>query len=141
MTTVHLPTPITTNKLISAALWTAQVLLASVFAVDGIMNLTTPIDRLVEVTTWAASVPAPLVRVFGAAEILGAVTLMLPTSSRALTRIAGGSAALFALFLLADAVAQVHVGTARALTGQLAMFAITALVAWERLREHASEAA
>lgn len=137
MATLHLPTPVTTEKLISSALWTAQVVLASIFAVDGIINLTTPIDRLIEITTWAASIPTTLVRVFGAAEIIGAVTLMLPTSSRVLTRIAGASAATFAILVLADtATRMAHNTTARALVLELMLFVVTGLVAWERLRAH-----
>jgi hypothetical protein len=136
MATLHLPTPVTTEKLISSALWTAQVVLASIFAVDGIINLTTPIDRLIEITTWAASIPTALVRVFGAAEIIGAVTLMLPTSSRVLTRIAGASAAIFAVLVLADTSARMASTSARALVLELMLFVVTGLVAWERLRAH-----
>ena len=136
MATLHLPTPVTTDKIISAALWTAQVVLASVFAVDGIINLTAPLARIVEITPWLSSAPAVIVRIFGAVEILAAVSLMLPTSSRALTRTAGAAAAVFAFLTMVNLAARLHIASPGALLLESMLFLVTALVAWERLRAH-----
>ncbi|MET0342236.1 MAG: DoxX family protein [Polyangiales bacterium] len=136
MATIHLPTHETTEKLVSAALWTAQVVLASVFAVDGIINLSAPLERLVEVTPWVASVPAAVVRIFGALEVLGAVSLMLPTSSRALTCVAGGAAAAFAVLVGANLASRAQLASPGALALEVTLLVVTALVAWERLRVH-----
>jgi hypothetical protein len=136
MATVHLPKPITIERIIVAALWVAQVVLASVFAVNGIINLTAPIERLVESTTWAATIPLPLIRVIGAIEILGAVSLMLPTSSLLLTHVAGWCAAVFAALATVDIIARFAGGLSRGLVLQVFLIVVTGLVAWERLRRH-----
>ena len=136
MATIHLPTPITTERIIVAALWTAQVVLASVFAVNGIINLSAPVDRLVESTAWAASVPVLFIRLLGGMEILGAVALMLPTSSLFLSHVAGWCAAVFAALVTADVVARFVHTPSRGLAFQVLLVVVTGLVAWERLRRH-----
>lgn len=136
MATIHLPTPITTDRIIVGALWIAQVVLASVFAVNGIINLSAPLDRLIESTAWAATVPLPVIRAIGAIEILGAVSLMLPTSSLLLTHVAGWCATLFAALVTADVIARWASGPSRGLALQVLLVVVTGLVAWERLRRH-----
>lgn len=136
MATIHLPTPVTTDKIITAALWTAQVVLASVFAVDGIINLTAPLDRIVEVTPWLARIPGAVVRIIGAVEILAGVSLMLPTSSHALTRAAGVAAATFAVLTFVNIATRLSTTSPGALMLDITLLLVTALVAWERLRVH-----
>lgn len=122
------------EKVIRGCLWTAQVLLASLFAVDGIFKLTLPIERLVESVHWVASVPTPVVRLLGAGEILGALALMLPMASRALSLVAGSVASIFALTIVAGSLATLTRGAAAGLPLDLLLVAVAGFVAWERLR-------
>jgi hypothetical protein len=60
--------------LLTATLWTLQVLLAAVFLFMGGMKLVLPIEEL----TAQTPLPGWFVRFIGVAEVLGAVGLVLP---------------------------------------------------------------
>jgi uncharacterized membrane protein YphA (DoxX/SURF4 family) len=62
----------------SLTLWALQALLALLFLLAGIPKATQPIPQLAKRLEWTATVPAPLVRFIGIAEILGALGLILP---------------------------------------------------------------
>src|ERR1700730_4124075 len=66
-------TAVVGTRKLSAALWTVQGWLASVFLFTGIMKLTAPSEML-------ATLPLPelFVRFLGLAETLGAIGLILP---------------------------------------------------------------
>ena len=80
-TTVHAVTPVRRRGL-HIALWVVQVGLAAMFLMAGIMKLTQPIDALIASLPWAADVPEMLVRFIGAAELAGALGLILPSFTR-----------------------------------------------------------
>lgn len=63
------------------ALWIAQVLLGVAFAMAGFMKLVSPIDELARNMSWVYEARA-LVRFIGAAELLGALGLVLPSAMR-----------------------------------------------------------
>ncbi len=56
------------------ALWIVQGLLAAVFLFAGGMKLVLPLEQL----TGPVSLPGPLMRFIGVAEVLGAIGLILP---------------------------------------------------------------
>lgn len=63
----------------NTALWIAQVLLAAMFAMAGVMKSTQPVDKLLKSgVTWADRFPLTTVRIIGASELLGALGLILP---------------------------------------------------------------
>lgn len=62
----------------SIALWIVQALLALGFLAAGFPKLLQPIPTLAKMLPWAAQVPVALVRFIGAAEILGAIGIVLP---------------------------------------------------------------
>jgi uncharacterized membrane protein YphA (DoxX/SURF4 family) len=63
----------------NTALWTAQLILAAVFAPSGMAKLTMARDRLLATgQTGIAMFPMPVVRVTAAMEILAAVGLVAP---------------------------------------------------------------
>jgi hypothetical protein len=59
-------------------LWIAQVLLAGIMVAAGAPKLFLPRARLAEKMTGTKDVPAPLVKLLGLAELLGAAGLILP---------------------------------------------------------------
>jgi uncharacterized membrane protein YphA (DoxX/SURF4 family) len=62
----------------NALLWTLQIVLALVFAAAGTVKLIRPRDRLPETLGgWVHDFPAPLLKLLGLAELLGAVGLIL----------------------------------------------------------------
>ena len=62
-------------------LWALQVLVALGFAMSGFVKVTQPISSLKNQMAWVVDVPAGLVRFIGAAELLGAVGLILPAAT------------------------------------------------------------
>ena len=64
------------------ALWVVQGLLAVAYLFSGFIKVTQPIDRLgKQMMTWAPEVPPSLVRFIGAAELLGAIGLIVPLAT------------------------------------------------------------
>ncbi|HEX8036743.1 MAG TPA: DoxX family protein [Ktedonobacterales bacterium] len=59
-------------------LWISQGLLAAAYVMAGGMKAGRPIDMLGKSMEWVRAVPAGFVRFIGAAEVLGAVGLILP---------------------------------------------------------------
>ena len=64
------------------ALRIAQVLLLAAFGTAGFMKLTSPLGELVGMMPWVSAVPGGLVRFIGAAEIAGALGVVLPAATR-----------------------------------------------------------
>ena len=126
--------PLRGTPALNIVLWAAQVILAAMFGMAGVMKLTQPLEALVQTVPWAADVPVALVRFIGASELAGAVGLLLP----ALTRIRPGltplaAAALAAVMLLA-ALFHITRGELAALPINLALGALAVFVAWGRTR-------
>lgn len=71
----------TRNKGLNIALWIVQVMLAGMFAMAGIMKISTPIEELATTLKWASDLPL-LVRFIGASELAAALGLVLPALLR-----------------------------------------------------------
>ena len=113
-------------------LWTVQILLALVFALTGALKVTQPIEAL---PASLAGVPLPLVRFIGAAELLGAVGLILPAATRiapVLTPLAGLGLTL--VMLLASLV-HISRGEFTTLLVPVVLGALSAFVARGRWRK------
>ena len=65
-------------------LWILQVLVALAFLAAGSMKTFLPIEQVRKNQTWARHVPAPVVRLVGILEILGALGLILPAATHIL---------------------------------------------------------
>jgi uncharacterized membrane protein YphA (DoxX/SURF4 family) len=119
-------------KRIHYILWSAQVLLAVVFAFTGFMKLT------ISPTDLAKSMPAglglslPLIRFIGFAEVAGAIGLILPAATRILpilTRVAAGA---LAVVMALAALLHVWRGEIASLAVVLVLGAIAVFVTWGR---------
>jgi uncharacterized membrane protein YphA (DoxX/SURF4 family) len=65
--------------LVNVVLWIVAVLLAVAFLLSGLMKLTRPAPKLVEMGMgWVDDMPLGLVRFIGAMEVLAALGLVLP---------------------------------------------------------------
>jgi putative oxidoreductase len=117
------------------SLWVAQVVLAAIFAIAGILKMTRSIPELVELMAWTGDVSPALVRFIGAAELAGAIGLILPAAPRLpplLTPLA--AAGLLATMSLAS-VFHAFRGEFDALPITLALGALASFVAWGRFRK------
>ena len=120
------------RRALRVTLWAVQILLAVAFGMSGLMKLTQPVADLAAQMGWVASVPATLVRFIGAAELAGALGLILP----ALTRIQPRLTALAALGLVVVMVLASFVHASRGEFGMLpvnlVLGGLAAFVAWGR---------
>jgi putative oxidoreductase len=117
---------------LNIALWGAQVLLFVGFVVSGVMKLGMPLAELAQWAPWTAEVSPAFVRFVGAAEVLGAVGVLLP----AITRIQPALTSLAALGLATIAFLAVgfHLlrGEPHAIAAPAILGALAAFVAWGR---------
>jgi uncharacterized membrane protein YphA (DoxX/SURF4 family) len=74
MTTTTLAPATQPRKLLGAALWVGQALLAFAFGASGLMKLAMPANF--------APLPLPLVYFIGAVEVLGAIGVIVPAATR-----------------------------------------------------------
>lgn len=96
------------------------------------MKATQPIAMLVDRLGWPAAVPAPIVRVIGVAELLGALGLILPAATRVkpmLTPLAGVG---LAMVMLLATIFHISHGELGALPIPLVLAGLAAFVAWGR---------
>jgi uncharacterized membrane protein YphA (DoxX/SURF4 family) len=66
----------------NVALWVVQVALAVMFLLGGWGKLTWPYAELVARVPWGSAVSEPLFRFIGLSEVLGALGLVLPATTR-----------------------------------------------------------
>lgn len=115
-----------------ATLWVAQILLAVAFGAAGAMKLTQPLADLAGTMAWTAAVPGALVRFIGAAELAGALGLVLPSLTRIQPRLTA-LAALGLVVVMALATAfHLSRGEGEMVAPNLVLGALAAFVAWGR---------
>ena len=132
MTTAARPHAVRPRRALNIALWVAQVLLAGMFLMAGVMKLTQPLDALGAQMPWVASVPAALVRFIGAAELAVALGLLLPSLTRIQPRLTVLAAlGLIVVMVLASAF-HLSRGEGAAVPMNLVLAAVAAFIAWGR---------
>ena len=120
------------HRALHIALWVAQVLLAAMFLMTGFMKLTQPVDALAGQMAWVTAVPVALVRLIGAAELAGALGLILPSLTRIQPRLTVLAAlGLVVVMVLASAM-HLSRGEGAMLPMNLALAAVAAFIAWGR---------
>ena len=113
-------------------LWVVQVLLAGMFLMTGLMKLTQPIATLAASLPWATSVPGLLVRFIGAAELAGALGLLLPSLTRIQPRLTALAALGLAVVMLLAAGFHATRGEYAMLPMNLVIALVALFVAWGR---------
>lgn len=123
------------NKILNIALWVAQVLLAAMFLMAGIMKATQPIEELSQSMTWVNDFSAGMVRFIGISELLGGIGLLLPALLR-IKPIFTPLAAL-GLFIIMVLAFIYHISNAeyQALGINLILGAIAVFIAWGRYKK------
>lgn len=120
------------RRALRAALWVAQILLAAMFGMAGVMKLSQPIGALATSLPWVTTVPEMLVRFIGAAELAGALGLILPALTRIQPRLTALAAlGLIVVMLLASAF-HASRGEFGMIPVNLVIGALAAFVAWGR---------
>jgi uncharacterized membrane protein YphA (DoxX/SURF4 family) len=110
---------------VGIALWVAQVLLAAAFLGAGAMKLSQPKEKLAKNMAWVEDFSQPAVRLIGAAEVLGAIGVVLP----ALTGILPWLTPLAALGLVLTMIGAALTHLRRKEYGNIAMNAVLLVLA------------
>lgn len=69
-------------KALRTSLWAAQVALAAVFAMSGVVKLITPIAELSATMPWTGDVAPGFVRFIGLIDLAGGIGILLPSLTR-----------------------------------------------------------
>ena len=123
------------SKALHITLWIAQVLLAAMFLMSGIMKLTQPIEELSKMLPWAAQMPEAIVRFIGASELLGALGLLLPSLLRIQPKLTPIAAVGLALIMLFALVFHASRGETPAIGMNVILLLIAVFIAWGRFKK------
>jgi hypothetical protein len=127
--------PTAPSKGLNIALWIVQALLAAAFGFAGFGKLTAPIAELAPRMAWVTTLPPGVVRFIGAAELAGALGLLLPSLTRIQPRLTALAGAGLATIMALAAVFHVSRGEARYIGMNLGLGALAAFVAWGRFKK------
>ena len=117
---------------LGVALWIAQLVLFTVFAVTGFVKVTMPIDRLAPMMAWVTDVPPALVRFIGIAELAGALGVLLPSVTRVLPRLTLLAALGLGVVMAFATVVHLAAGETARASVPLVLGLLAAFVAWGR---------
>jgi uncharacterized membrane protein YphA (DoxX/SURF4 family) len=133
-TTADVSTSTTTTapRALSIGLWVAQAFLAFAFTGSGLMKLTTPHEALAAQMPRAADASAFLPLFIGAAEVAGALGLVLPAVTRIQPRLTPIAAACLALVMVLAAATHVKYGELFMLVPNAVLGGLAAFIAWGR---------
>ncbi len=115
------------------ALWIVQILLAAAFGMAGFMKLSTPVDELAVAMPWVTRLPSWAPQVAGAADVLGALGLVLPAATR-IRPVLTPLAALGLVVIMLLSVLWVHLPAGEPVGSNLALGLVAGLVAYGRLK-------
>ena len=120
---------------INVMLWIAQLLLAAAFGMAGVMKSTQSIPELTAAMGWPGDLPPVLVRFIGAAELAGALGLVLPSATRIRPLLTPLAAMGLVIVMLLAAVFHISRAEWSALPINAVLGGLSAFVAWGRLRK------
>jgi uncharacterized membrane protein YphA (DoxX/SURF4 family) len=130
MTTESAKSP---SRALHVGLWVAQALLALMFGMAGAMKLTAPIDKLAETMDWVRATPW-LPRFIGAAELAGALGMILPSATRIKPVLTPFAAVGLATIMVLAAGLHLAKGEASHVAPVIVLFSLSVWVAWGRFR-------
>ncbi|MGY5353966.1 DoxX family protein [Wenyingzhuangia sp. IMCC45467] len=120
------------NKAINIGLWIAQVLLAAMFIMAGLMKATQPIEALSESLPWVTSTPPALVKFIGISELLGGLGLLIPSIFRFKPFLTILAARALALVMFLATIFHISRSEFSAIGMNLIIMAIALFIAWGR---------
>ena len=132
MTTAARPNTARPRRALHIALWVAQVLLAGMFLMTGFMKLTQPVDALAGQMPWVLTVPVALVRFIGAAELAGALGLLLPSLTRIQPRLTVLAALGLVVVMVLASGLHLSRGEGAMVPMNLVLAAVAGFIAWGR---------
>jgi uncharacterized membrane protein len=117
-------------------LWIAQGLLATGFALSGAMKYARSRTQLQDSYPWVEDFSDPSVKLIGAAELLGAIGLLVPPLLDIAPWLAALAATSLALMMLLAALTHIRRNEPPGIAVTVALAAIAVFVAWGRFGPH-----
>jgi len=127
--------PAPANKPLHIALWIVQVLLAVAFGMAGGMKLVTPTEVLAQNMSWASVFPEGTRFLIGAAELAGALGLVLPSALRSQPRLTPAAAAALCTVMAFAATYHISQGEMGSLPPNFVLGGLAFFVLWGRLKK------
>lgn len=112
-------------------LWIAQVLLAGMFLMVGVMKTFTPLPELAQSVPIAEQFPV-LIRFIGVSELAGGIGLLLPAALRVLPQLTVTAAYALGSVMVLALLFHVWRGEYPAIPTNIVLGAIAFLIAWGR---------
>jgi putative oxidoreductase len=120
------------GKALNVLLWIAQFWIGLSFLFGGGFRAIGPWAMMSEKIPWVPSLPEWLVRGIGAAEVLGALGVLLPSLTRIKPKLTPLAAALLALVMVLAIGFYVSRGEAMLIAPNVLLGGLAAFVAWGR---------
>ncbi len=122
------------SRALHVGLWVAQIVLALMFGMAGVMKSTQPIDALAAQLVWPGAVPPAMVRFIGVSELLGAIGLVLPAATRIQPKLTPLAAAGLVTVMALASVFHLTRGEFGGIAFNAFLGGIAAFIAWGRFR-------
>ena len=113
-------------------LWIAQALLAAAFLMSGGMKLTAPLEALQAQMPWVSGAMGALVRFIGAAEVAGALGLLLPSLTRIAPRLTVLAAIGLGVIMVLASITHASRGEFPMIGANVVLGGVAAFIAWGR---------
>src|SRR6478735_8762942 len=121
-------------KALNISLWVAQIALAAMFLMAGIMKTTTPIEELGAKMPWVKEFPN-LVRFIGISELLGGIGLILPSLLRIKPILTPLAAMGIVIIMILAALYHAKMGEFGSIGFTVVIALLAAFVAWGRFKK------
>lgn len=126
----------TRPKALHIGLWVVQGLLAAAFVMAGAMKLGSSQADIIAMgdhMAWAGRVPAGLIKLIGAAELLGGLGLVLPAATRVAPKLTPIAALGLVTVMVLAASHHLMNGEAASIGSNVVLALLAGFVAWGRL--------
>ena len=121
----------------NVVVWIVQVVLALLFAFVGFGKLARPKEDLRERMGWVDDFSQGTVRLIGAAEVLGALGLVLPAATGVATWLTPTAAVGLVVVMLGAVATHLRRREPQVLPVNVVLLLLAAFVAWQRIGPHA----
>lgn len=128
------------SRALRISLWVAQVLLAAMFVMSGVMKASMPIEQLSAMMPWTGSVPLTFVKFISIAELLGGIGVLLPSVLRIKPWLSVWAAAGLATILLLSIPFHLSRGETQMIGMNAVMMLVAVFAAWGRWKKVPLEA-
>ena len=122
------------SKALHIGLWVAQVLLAAMFGMAGVMKTTTPYADLASQMSWVPVMGEAMLRFIGISELAGAIGLILPALTRIRPSLTGWAGVGLTVVMILAAGFHAIYSEFSAIPMNVVLGGLAAFVAWGRLR-------